>query len=284
MARRWPVLESSAVFAMVIRAGISRDHWCLFRLQSEESIKPDMFYDRKNSLPFDLDLQQDGLAIITPQGAKKRGWDDEEVNPKQVETWIRDAIAEEPTVYVTGMLRRLEDSHGKLPNQAVLDAIDTLVREDRLVSYEGNPEQTEKPETLRHGANAMLHKVRPDDAIITPAEAARRGWVTVQSKGFELQGKAAAERLVPLLPRIGTFYGRGAKSAMTVLDIAGLEIRGGGQLRLTLQGALPEAMKQLGELFEVLNHVVTPGDQTQGLLRIDDPDANCPFLQALKKE
>ncbi len=110
IARRWPVLESSAVFDMVIREGISRDHWCLFRLHSEESIKPDIFYDRKNPLPFALDLQQEGLAIITPQGAKKRGWDDEgEVNPKQVETWVRDAIAEEPAGYVTGILRRLED-------------------------------------------------------------------------------------------------------------------------------------------------------------------------------
>ncbi len=167
----------------------------------------------------------------------------------------------------------------------MLDAIDTLVREDRLVSYEGNPEQTEKPETLRHGANAMLHKVQSRRCHYHPRGSSQtRLGHSSSPERFELQGKEAAERLVTLLPRIGTFYGRGAKSAMTVLDIAGLEIRGGGQLRLTLQGALPEAMKQLGELFEVLNHVVTPGDRTQGVLRIDDPDANCPFLQALKKE
>ena len=69
-----------------------------------------------------------------------------------------------------------------------------------------------------------------------------------------------------------------------LFDLAGLELEGGGQLRLGLQNVSPAEMKRLGELFEVLHTVVKLGAQSQGLLRIEEPDETCLLLKELKKD
>ncbi len=284
--RRWPVLESTAVFDTVIREGVGRGLWCLFRLDAAQSVQPETFFGREDMLPFDLDLRQPGLSIVTPQGAQQRGWNgaNTEVDPQKIEVWVPEAIAEEPAMYMTNVIEKVIQNHGEVAEHNVLEAVDNLVRNDHLVTYSGTLDQTEKPESFFHGSSAMLHKVQPDDVVMAPAEAARRGWMTVQARVFELRGKDAAERLVPLFNRIGSLYSRGAHSQVSVLDIGGLDIDGGSQLRLTLQNVTPVVMKRLGELFEVLGDVVTQGEATQGQLRIEDPDNDCAFLQALKKD
>ena len=283
--RRWPVLQHEGVFDTLIREGISRGHWCLFRFVSAESIKPELFLGRDEPLPFDLDLRQPGLSLITLQGAKQRGWVGKEPPPPdKVATWVRDAMAEQPAAYVAGIIDKVTELHGDVPEQAILEAVDQLVREDRLAAFNGAPEQMDTPEGLQHGPGALLHKVNPQDVIITPAEASKRGWIEAKTRAFELKGKAAAEQLVPLLNRLGGIYGRGAKSRIAQLELMGLEIEGGGQLRIGLQNVPPAGMKRLGELFEVLHTVVKLGAQSQGLLRIEEPDETCPLLKELKQD
>jgi hypothetical protein len=87
--------------------------------------------------------------------------------------------------------------------------------------------------------------------------------------------------LLPLLPRLGSFYTRGARSPITVLDLVDLAVRGGGRLRVSLENVPPEAMKQLGEFFETLATVIQPGD-AEAYLEIDEPDDQCPLVQALQ--
>jgi hypothetical protein len=55
-------------------------------------------------------------------------------------------------------------------------------------------------------------------------------------------------------------------------------------MRLLLQDVPPEDIKRLGELFEILGDLVSAVDQTQARIRITDPQDDCPFVQALKKD
>jgi hypothetical protein len=49
-----------------------------------------------------------------------------------------------------------------------------------------------------------------------------------------------------------------------------------------LEGVSPEAMKRLGELFEVLATVVKQDSAAEVALEVDNPDDQCLFLQALQ--
>jgi hypothetical protein len=120
--------------------------------------------------------------------------------------------------------------------------------------------------------------------IIAPAAASKRGWVRVDTLQFRLMGHAGTERLISLLHRIGGLYARGASSTVKSLDLWDIDIQGGGRLRLTLEGVTPEAIKRLGELFEVLATVVQSGPTTEVDLEIDDPDETCLFMQVLQPD
>jgi hypothetical protein len=129
----------------------------------------------------------------------------------------------------------------------------------------------------------VLHHIRPEDVVITPAEASTRGWVTPPPDRFRLTGRDGAAILLPLLRQIGSLYARGARSSIAHLDLVDLEIPGGGRLRLSLESVPPASMKRLGELFETLATVINAGAASEADLEISDPDEQCLFMQALRQ-
>lgn len=283
--RRWPILEEASLLEHIVRAGVAQGHWCLFRMGSVDSTEPEHCFSRESGdLPLDLDLSAAGWALVTVQGARRRGWIGAAVvDPERVTRWVAETIAEREAAYVSEVVQRIAERHGEVPQASILDAVDRLVQADRALTYRGQPDQHEKPSELLHGPSAILHSVQPDDVIIAPAVAARRGWVAPPPRGFQLTGRDGAQRLVPLLPRIGGLYLRGARSTISTLDLVDLDIPGGGRLRLTLEDVPPDAMKRLGELFEVLATVIQAGPNTEGYVEIRDPDEQCPLLQALRR-
>jgi hypothetical protein len=285
--RRWPVLEGATVFDQIVREGVTRSAWCLFRMQDEQSVKPEAIYSRDaDTLPLDLDLRAPGWAIVTLPGANQRGWLGGAVNvdPARVETWVADAMREQPVAYVSEIIAKVVGAHGDIPEPDILTAIDNVVREDKALTYSGTPEQEATPTQLVHGPTAILHSVGKDDVIVSPAEASRRGWVKIDPKHLELKGSEAATRLLPLLGRIGSLYSRGANSKLDVLDLVELHLQGGGRMRLLLQDCPPEDMKRLGELFEVLAGLVAQSERTQARIRITDPRDDCPLVKALTQD
>jgi hypothetical protein len=193
------------------------------------------------------------------------------------------AIASENAATVEKVAERVAEKYGDVPAEDVQEAIATLVRTGRAYLYQGMPDEKEKP-NLIYGARATLYTLQPGDVLITPAQAAARGWTTPEARRLTLTSREGAKKFLPLLRRLGSIYNRGARSAIETLDLANLELPAGGTLRLQLSNVTPESMKALGELFEVLNGVVKEGDDTEVFLEIADPDDSCPLVQELKKE
>jgi hypothetical protein len=194
------------------------------------------------------------------------------------------AIAEEETMYITRLVQKLAEQHGAVPKNAVLEAVEKLRQAYRLLTYSGQSEQQDKPADLIHGAGAPLRPVHKSDVIVAQAAAVKRGWISAQSRRFSLSGPQGAQPLLPLLPRLGSFYTRGARSPIAVLDLVDLAIRGGGRIRVSLENVPPEAMQQLGEFFETLATVIQPGEAAEADLEINDPDDQCLLMQTLKHQ
>ncbi|MHB8764537.1 MAG: ATP-binding protein [Deferrisomatales bacterium] len=283
--RRWPVLDRAGLLEQMVRAGVSHGYWCLFRMGDQESARPDAIYAREgDEPPLTLDFGQAGWSLVTMPGAKKRGWlASSQVDPARVEAWVAEAVAETPAAYVSAIVTKVKEAHGEVPDSVIYTAVDNRVRNDHLATYGGTPEQEQKPSDLVRGPSAILHAVKPDDVVVTPAEAAKRGWIEAADHRLSLSGKKTLALLTGLLPRLGGMYARGATTTIGTLDLVDLEVQGGGRLRLSLEKVPPEGMKRLGELFEVLDTVVTAGSASDAYLEVDKPDENCPLVQALKK-
>ena len=95
--RRWPMLESLQVLDQIVRAGVTRGIWCLFRMGDAESARPEEFYSRESGeVPFHLDLKA-GYSLVTPEGAVKRGWTTKKgPDLGKVLDWVRTVVWEEP--------------------------------------------------------------------------------------------------------------------------------------------------------------------------------------------
>lgn len=282
--RSWPILESPDVFDQVIRAGVSRGTWCLFRMGNEETTLPDEFYSNDTGeLPFDVDIKK-GYSLVTPEGAKKRGWGKtEKADPRRVQDWVRDVTKEMSEAKIHQISEKVEAKFGAVPEKDIKDAISKLVQDNRIISYKGEPGQTEKPE-LYTGARAALYMPESEDVIITPAKASERGWIEEKDATLRLSGKEGAAKLMSMLRSIGSLYQRGGKSRIDMLDMTDMELPEGGKLRIVIEDAPPESVKDLGELFEVVDNIAQTGDQTECDLTINHPEKDCPFVNALKKD
>ena len=283
--RQWPVLETPAVLDQLIRAGVTKGTWCLFRMGNAENVRPEEFYSRDTGdLPYNLDLSTQDFHLITTAGANQRGWTKSDApDPGKVGDWVREDITQKNVTTIENMQEALAEKHGSVPEKSVKEAVVKHVQDGRFVAYKGTDDQKRKPAELFSGGNAMLYTPGPNDVLITKAEAAKRGWLSEADQKLSLSGTDGAAKLVPLLARLGSLYARGAKSKIELLDLTDLKLPSGGTLRLSLENVPPDSMRLLGELFEVVAGIAKTDGQTEAYLDINNPDATCPLIQELKK-
>lgn len=280
--RSWPVLESPGVFDRIIRAGVEKGAWCLYRLEAEDSARPSELYDQKRPVPMAVDLTQPGYGLVTPSGAAQRGWTEtEKVDPTRMGEAVIYRIESSGPATAEQVREEIAQQYGEVSPQDWQDTIITMLKKGQLYAYRGELHQEEKPELI-YGPAATLYSPAPEDVLITPAQAARRGWTTTPHQPFRLTGRDGAKKILPLLRRLGGIYDRGATSTITSLDLVDLELPYGGKLRLQLTEVPPDSMRSLGELFETLDGLVQLGDGTEADLEIDEPDDNCLLIKELK--
>ncbi|MCF7668420.1 MAG: DUF499 domain-containing protein [Verrucomicrobia bacterium] len=281
--RNWPILESPNLLNHIIREGVRRDIWHMFRMGNEETTVPDELYSRESDgIPFDVDIKK-GYSLIKPEGAKQRGWGKTK-GPEQhrIQDWIRTVIKESPTATVSEVSDKLNAKFGSVQEKDFKYAVSDLIKENRIFAYKGDAEQDDKPELIK-GDNAALYMPANDDTLLTPAEAAKKGWVDESGNSINLSSKEGANIIMPMLRKLGSIYERGAKSRVDMLDIIDMELPNGGTLRIVVENATPESMKDLGELFEVIHGSVKSGDDTLCDLNIDHPEPGCTFADELKQ-
>jgi len=281
--RSWPVLESPGVLEQIVRSGVQKGIWCIYRMDAVDSVVPGEFYHRENEVPLGVNLAGEGYGLITPQGAKQRGWTEtEKVDPAKVREGLIYAVEQNGFTTVQEASENLAEQLGEASTQDLEEVVVTLVKNGCLFAFRGAPEQKEKPDLI-HGTGAALYTPQSGDYLVTPAKAVEQGWITGEKRRLKLTGREGAEKFLPLLRRLGSIFSRGAKSTIESLDLVDLELPGKGTLRLQLTDVTPESMKTLGELFEVLDGIVEIGEHTEVFLDVDDPDDNCPFIQEIKK-
>jgi hypothetical protein len=282
--RGWPVLESSTAFGQMIRSGVQKGSWCVFRMGSKEMIVPEELYHRENIVPLNVALADKGYSLITPQGAKQRGWmATVRIDPVKIRTGIDQIIAQKGLATLENITGEFTEQYGEVEEEDLQEAVISLVKDGRLHLYRGSPEQQEKPDLIS-GTSAVLYTAQPDDVIITPAQAAQRGWLKAKAGSLNFARKEGAAKLLPLLRRLGSIYNKGAQSVIDHLELVAFRLPGGGFLTLNLEALPPESMKALGELFEVLDGIIEEDADSEAFLQITDPDEKCPLIQELLKE
>lgn len=282
--RHWPILENPTTFDQLIRQGVTQGHWAVFRMGNAEATRPEEYFSRDTAqVPLQIDLAKGDWGIVTMAGAGKRGWTKTDaVDPAQVRDLVRTATAQAKVATVAQIVAAVKSNAADVPETAIVDAVGEVVRANKLATFKGTTEQTEKPKEIIAGSSAALWTPAPDDVLISPAIAVEKGWVSAGASSYKLDSTDAARQIYTVLPRVGSLYTKGAATPVAELDLTDLQLPKGGTLRISIRNATPESMKALGELLQTLAGVAKPGDASHGFLEIAEPKDTCPFLQAIK--
>jgi hypothetical protein len=283
--RRWPILENQRILEQIIRSGVEKGQWCLYRIESPESTKPEYFHSRETGgIPLDLKLSERGWKLVSEQGAKQRGWNPEaEPAVEQVQQWVEKVMAEASCTQVKDVIEKVQEQHGSVKNATVLEAIDNAVQSSRVYTYEVNEPGPEEKPSLIYGSSATFHQAHENDMLVTPAMAAEKGWVKRENTRFTKHGHGLAVLLHKQLNKISSLYSRGATTQPDILRLSMLRLPDGGKLNLDLINATPKDMKALEELFDVLADLTSIGDDSQAMIDIQIAPDDCAFFDLVKQ-
>ncbi len=283
--RHWPMLPNRETLERILREGIASGVWAAYKM-SETDIDdiPVEFYSAEKPLPFDVDLVNGGYSVMMMEGAKKRGWTEEDRVPNEkVADAVRTIMQNSGAAAVKDVVDEVQRQYSNVDKEQVKDVVLEIVKEGRYGLYEGTADQTDKPEDITTGFQAYGHTVDDNEVLVTRNVQSERGWLGSRVNQFRIDGNDGAKKLFPILKRIGSLYTRGgATSTIGSMDISDLKLPGGGTIRVAIENASPSDIKQLDELFQILCDISKVTDVTEAELIIENPDDKCQFIQALK--
>jgi len=284
--RSWPILQSLQLFEGLLRRGVERGFWCVCSPPEREELRPSELYTPEEPLPLNWKRDSKEYALLTPEGVRKRGWGVSKGPKKEeIETKNREILENAQALKVEDIYQQVKQWREDVQEEDFREALRNILRKDKSYIYEGSPDQRDKPQHLIRGDKYIIRTFEPDSVIISEGEARLRGWVTDTDE--KAQNTVKTENLsliLGMLHNIASKYAKGGTSTVDLLELLGMELPGGGKMELILSDVPPESLKTLGELFEVLQGLVSPSSESSGVLEIKDPQEKCPFVEFLKQK
>lgn len=283
--RNWPMLPGRDTLERILREGVSSGIWAVYKMSEDvaDDIPAELFNQRK-PLPFNIDLLSGGYSVMTIEGARKRGWlDDDRVPNEKVADAVKTIMQNSGAATVKDVIAGVQQQYTNAKHDQIKEVIHDIVKEGRYSVYEGDPSQKDKPEHLTTGFEAYGCDIKEDDSLITKQEQTERGWTEKKFNQLRIEGNEGAKKLFPLLKRIGSIYTRGATSTIESMDISDMVLPGGGTIRVAIENAGPSDIKKLDELFQILCDIAKVSEDTEAELIIENPDEKCAFVKALKE-
>ncbi len=277
--RDWPILSEPHLLNRMIREGVQKGLWCVYKLGDPSDPRPEEFYSRESEtdgIPINVDLDKTGYSLVTPEGATQRGWNaNTQVPYETVRAWVKTSIDQlDDAVTVADLTERVSQTHGQVSTQDVSKAVLDLTRGGQVAAKP-------KGEKAKHGDNAMLYSPDPTDQVLPLSKAVEKGWVAAPKKFLKIDGFKGRDTVFPILKRLSSLYTRGATSKIDLLRIERLPLKVGGQVSVSFNALEPEQIKQMGALFDAFATLGEPNDDTQVELTILNPVDECLLIKEL---
>ena len=283
--RSWPMLATRDTLEQLMREGVETGVWVAYKRSEDPTDSlPAEFYSDKKPLPLSVELLKQGYSLMTMAGAKKRGWTQSDAVPNEkVKDAIRNVLSSTGAATVEDLTTVVQSQHANATAEQVQDNIRDMIQSGGYSLYVGQSQQQTRPAEMVTGFSAFNHTIRSDEVLISRAEETERGWNSV-FHGVNYSGRAGADKLKPILNKLGSLYTRGgASSDVDELYISDMKLLSGATIAVRVEGATAADMKQLDEFFQELANVAKFTDQTEADIEIKHPAENCALVKKLKE-
>ena len=282
--RSWPILENSSVFTDIVRQGVEKGHWCVYRMADPQSTTPTEIYDQDNPLPLHADWLAADHSLVSVAGAKQRGWIGVTgPQPEELIPIIYEQVKQEGQITISSMQGLLNEQFGEAVEQAGITGITQAVQSGQVLVLRDSLADGAAP-TLLAGPDVHIFQPHTTDQLLTPARAAELGLIAKTNKGVTIFGRQQeAQKFHNLMSRLGSFYQRGATSAIDRLELSELDLDGAGNITVSFEGLQPSAMDQVGELLAMLASISKVTAESELRLTINKPQDKDPWWADLNK-
>jgi hypothetical protein len=273
--RRWPILEEPSLFETLVRSGVEREQWVLARLDPSSPEKATDVYE--NSVPMAADLTEDRWVLVTPDGARKRMWTGE-IMPNL--DYIRHQliqVIESGAATFNEVHEALSARLPELKSDEVRSALKQAMKEG-VVCVQSHAAGAEDGGVIGP-TEEWWYEPLPDDVIVLPSTPPESQGT--QSERYEIRGESARKAVMPLIPRLASFYKKGAKCTVKELVLYELELPKGGTLTMELKNVPPDSMAYLDELLQSVDLVAKLGLDSEVELALGDVVDDCTLLLEL---
>ena len=288
--RSWPMLTNRETLEQLMREGVNSGCWVAYKnLTDPTDTQPAEFYSQEIQLPLTVQLLKGDYSLMTLEGARKRGWGKANALPNEK---VREAVlnilsasgADKQAATVENLTKEVQAQYANATDAQVMDVIGNMAKNGGFALYEGQAHQKTRPDELLSGLEVSAHNIRSEDVVISKASIIERGW-HIADRGVEYFGTDGAERIKPILKNIGSLYTRGgAASRVDLLDISDMKMSyGNATIRVVIENATADDMKNLGEFFDTLMSVAKFEKNTEAEIKIEKPGKNCALIKKLKE-
>ncbi len=278
--RGWPALESLELLPRIVSEGVRQGLWCAAVGFDDQEARPDRFFNAGNQVPLNEIPDPDWL-LVTPEGARKRGWGSE---PRLTQRDYRDLVdgllQKRPSARFDEALSEVGRVNPDADPDQVKEAMIDLARHGRVHIFEGDPDQTERPDRLVSGAAAVSVGALDNIVVISDEEAGRRGWKGHDDRRIVL-GKDDLDTILALTRRLGPLYARGATTVIDRFELYEFELPGGTRMSVELGMIGPDSIRHMAEMLEIMSDKLVPTSESDARLEIDDPDDECPLVREI---
>jgi hypothetical protein len=282
--RHWPVLETPQLLDTLLLTGVRTGQWCLALMADEASDKPSEFYTSANEPPLGLDMTTGHWLIVTLQGAAQRGWGESKTrDPLKLRTWASQELPNLEAADLERLANSVQEKHGDFDRGVLWDQMVQQVDQGRLVAFPKrylDSDQTPQQHELIQGTGNSQQVLTPDAyAVMTKAEASRRGWLVVEAteKQFRLTGENTVKRLINALTS-SRFRGSETQIEYLELDLA---LKSGGRHRFVLEQATADGLARMNEVFQCLQGLIDYADEPYADITISEPAPECQLVKIL---
>lgn len=282
--RQWPVLESPQLLDTLLINGVRLGQWCLARLDDEASEKPTHYYTSANEPPASLNLDEGRWLAVTPAGASARGWGDAKTrDPHKLRGWTEQELATMEAATPDRLADSIEEKHGAIDTDAFREQLVQQIRQGRLLAFPERylvSENPPQPYELVSGPEAAPEALaEADHAVITRAEASRRGWLQARpnQKDCHLSGENTIKRLVNVLAA-GRFRGSETQIETFYLELA---LKSGGRHQFSLENITADGLARMNEVFQCLQGLIDFADEPLAEITVAEAAAGCELIQVL---
>ncbi len=278
--RSWPVLGEAMLLDQIIRQGVQKGIWCVYKLGNPDDPRPEEYYSRETEaagVPIHVDLSKPDYSLVTPDGATQRGWNINTTVPyDNVRDWVQVTVNEldEPST-LKQLAEKVSAKHGEVSEQDIGRAVKDLTRSSDFAVKSGSSE-------IKHGDSAMLYTPSETDKVLPVSKAVESGWIKAPKKFVKISEKEGRKKVFPLLKRLSSLYTRGATSKIDLLRIDRLPLKVGGTVTVRFDGLEPGQVKQMAAMFDSLVTLGQPDDETDVELTILKPQEGCLLIKELE--